>query len=719
MNQVREKCRPFRHVLAMLGILLAVVVLFGCVGMVQLPQAASKTKRVIVNDDYSMTTQPITGESGLRQQIQVKAGTTLHGISVNIATFQRTVFGTAHLQLLDAQGQVVASSQADMTKLLDNSFFTFLLDKPVRCDEAQELTLHLYTQPQSEEDVIALWKSKDSYPGFALEENGQPQEGTIALQYIYARVGRDIYGYFLLLMALTVITLEFLYWITFVKKVRLEVLFVAAALLGGLLFTVFTPIGGAPDEYVHMATAYQISNRILGEEVLQEPGAIAVRRCDADRTMNTPVVYDSFDFQKIYRGLFKPEPIDETMVYIRARTAYVFQLQYAPQALGITLARLLHLGYVPMVLLGRLCNLLLYVLLGWLAIRIVPVFRATMTLCALLPMSLQLAGSFSYDTYVLALSFLGIALVLRMAYGEGKVQVRHLVAAAIVFALLAPAKAVYILLAFLIWIVPKEKFSTPRQALMAKAGVLGAVMLFWLAMNLSMILSTLGLTAPEHVPGAAPPADLPLEEMIEAPLADTPPVYPYQSMEQPDETDNPYYDPAGDLLPNGDSMYYYNVSYILHNPGETLRLVIRTIAEQTDKYVHSMLGTRLGEIIVVDLSASWIFGACLILLLLWSVQLPQGQLPVHTGWRKAWGALLFLGIAAATVLVCILWTPINYETIFGIQGRYFLPALPLACMALQTRRVHLEKPADTALVFWVIPIQGMIMLQVLYLMLGC
>ena len=33
---------------------------------------------------------------------------------------------------------------------------------------------------------------------------------------------------------------------------------------------------------------------------------------------------------------------------------------------------------------------------------------------------------------------------------------------------------------------------------------------------------------------------------------------------------------------------------------------------------------------------------------------------------------------AASLVVALNWTPINYQTLFGLQGRYWLPVLPLA-----------------------------------------
>ena len=48
-------------------------------------------------------------------------------------------------------------------------------------------------------------------------------------------------------------------------------------------------------------------------------------------------------------------------------------------------------------------------------------------------------------------------------------------------------------------------------------------------------------------------------------------------------------------------------------------------------------------------------------------------------------AILF-GVAAALLVVVLNWTPINYQTLFGMQGRYWLPVLPLALLLCKRSR---------------------------------
>ena len=58
------------------------------------------------------------------------------------------------------------------------------------------------------------------------------------------------------------------------------------------------------------------------------------------------------------------------------------------------------------------------------------------------------------------------------------------------------------------------------------------------------------------------------------------------------------------------------------------------------------------------------------------------------------------------------WTPINYRTVFGVQGRYWLPVLPLALLPLtETRAVRAGKDLARPAVFAVLCLTCLTLLQ--------
>ena len=100
-----------------------------------------------------------------------------------------------------------------------------------------------------------------------------------------------------------------------------------------------------------------------------------------------------------------------------------------------------------------------------------------------------------------------------------------------------------------------------------------------------------------------------------------------------------------------------------------------------------------GKLSYYSLDLSWGWVLLLYLLLAFSL-LPE---PEERDWPRPSGrvcaALLALACMGRAVAGCITWTPTYYTSIYGLQGRYFLPALPLLCLALRPCWLRRSKPS--------------------------
>src|SRR4051794_25730874 len=104
---------------------------------------------------------------------------------------------------------------------------------------------------------------------------------------------------------------------------------------------------------------------------------------------------------------------------------------YAPAALGILLARALHLPPLCFVYLARLFNSLTLASALALALRIAPGYRVLFAGVAFLPMTLSQAGAISADSMTIACSMAGFAMVLRAR--EKRVSDLYLTALLVLF----------------------------------------------------------------------------------------------------------------------------------------------------------------------------------------------------------------------------------------------------------------------------------------------
>ena len=202
MNRIKTYINKYRHIFAVAAIILTASAVLGWVGYDTLSRAAMQSERVIVNDNYSAVTAPITDGEGVRQKIWVKGGTKLYGVSLNFHIFNRVQFGTAHVDLLDCDGNLIASSSRDMSSILDNTFKGFIFDKMQYSARDTQYVLHIWAEPQTVEDSFALWRSDKVYDGFEMTENGAESVGTVAIQYLTRHVGNSIYGWYAIFSAL-------------------------------------------------------------------------------------------------------------------------------------------------------------------------------------------------------------------------------------------------------------------------------------------------------------------------------------------------------------------------------------------------------------------------------------------------------------------------------------------------------------------------------------
>ena len=188
----------YRHPFLMGLIFICSLICFSWIGYHDGTVAATYSKGEIVNDDYSVLSPEITDEKGINQNIQVKAYTELHGVKLDIHTFNRIQHGTVFIKLIK-DNQVIASCQEDMQFLLDNTFRGFIFDKSIYSETDEKYILNISIEPQEPGvDKLALWQSKQAYEGFELTDNDNVSYGTAAIQYIESRVGNNIYKYLII-----------------------------------------------------------------------------------------------------------------------------------------------------------------------------------------------------------------------------------------------------------------------------------------------------------------------------------------------------------------------------------------------------------------------------------------------------------------------------------------------------------------------------------------
>ena len=307
-------------------------------------------------------------------------------------------------------------------------------------------------------------------------------------------------------------------------------------------------------------------------------------------------------------------------------------LPFVPQALGMVLARLVGLGALGCLYAGRLANLACYTLLCWLALRgcrrYQPVFLGVM----LLPLSLYMAASLSYDA-----TLLGFYYLVASYYCRDEIRDRDVYAFFAAFVLMNVAKP-YINLLWIVLplILPRRAWKTRwKKWQVALAGLAGAVVV-------TRFIEWYGV-AFRHNYGT-------IERMIEG-------------VEQ---------------LPQ--------LAFILSNPLRYIAVLFGTL------YENEFFIGQLGVFGSLDLPIPLLNILCPAVLLFCAALSVHEKSSLRPLPAAGLGALGVVYIAGAMTAMYITYTPVGMVRVIGLQARYFLPVFLMLLVLVAALLSHVLEP---------------------------
>lgn len=677
----------------------------------------------IINDDYSQIID-IPAE-GLTQAMPLKAGQPFYGVRFKFSTHgQLYKSGMTMVEAYNEAGEQILFAAGNFLNIWDDTFTEFTCNEAYIPDHDETLTIRLYNE-SAWDGPLGVWASEGEVSGMPLSvTDGDTLNATMAMQRVSDFTG----SWPAALAARLQKPLAAAVFIAVLLAMLHAPLYLFVPVVGlalGVTFTYVTPALVAPDEYTHLAAAYELASTWSGQTAADEDGNLLLRECDAAHfgTKTGDIGVLAYKNEAIAETS-EPGSPDVLTTHSEVKAGQGSG-SYLAQALGIRLARAQDKNFYTMLLYGRLTNLILYLLLAALAVWLAPTsLRGLFACVALLPMPLQLAASLSPDAAVLGLVFSFTALCLRLR-GEKAVWWQKILLI-VLGGLTAPGKAIYLPVILLCLLIPAENLTydgNPTVKFLGEelpggccihAATLVLAFCFWLAANLNAVAyaardmnTTVLVTA-----AAAAAVLLVLALAAYLKLHKRPKVFFWCKVAfaavlvvgaaggvyavshmggglDPDQLTMTY--------PNGDSIWTFSFGYICRNIPATVKLLLRTLPEQGALWLQGLLGTTLGEPIVYRIDVSWLLGVGLLLAVL-AAALPRQDEPALLGRRsKAGTAGICLCVVLAVLAAALNWTPINYQTIFGLQGRYLLPILPLALLLVKSsKKLALRRDASRA-----------------------
>lgn len=253
-----------------------------------------------------------------------------------------------------------------------------------------------------------------------------------------------------------------------------------AVFVVGLLFCFASAPLQAPDENNHFLRAYAIASGNFGYDASRGypedvewlvqlfPGFYNHRVAYAAEEL-APSAFAAYEAAKTGQS-GAPAPQTEPVLTIT--------LPFLPQALGIALARLFGFGALGCMYAGRIANLLVYAALSYFTFRNCHKYRGVFFAVVLLPLSLFMAASCSYDSVMLALCYLLVSYFCKKEIGN-----TDLIVFAVLLMLATYLKPMNFVLAAVLLLIPKERWKARANPRLAVLALVALALLFWFGLG--------------------------------------------------------------------------------------------------------------------------------------------------------------------------------------------------------------------------------------------
>lgn len=436
-------------------------------------------------------------------------------------------------------------------------------------------------------------------------------------------------------------------------RMTLDVACIIILAFSELLYCMVFAPGEVPDEAYHYVVSYRYSDLLMFQPATDS--GLMMRYDDSlFLAVLDTVNINRGDYADIASSSFLAH--DSTLVFVN-RSQGADLGNSLPQlkifsAIGITIGRLLGLGSYPVFYLGRLFNIAFFIILIFFSLRLIPLAKNVIRIAVLLPMTLHLAGSYSYDAGIIGFAFLLTALCFKAIYDEDPLSKWTLVGIGAITFLIAPCKVVYTVIAMCVFFIPTKKFSSKKKACLFKFGVLGIAFLAILITKLATFAEMAGI--------------------------DSEVVMQYRE------------DGQG---------HYYTLPALLSDPLKFFFIFVKTLDGMGDAYLFTLIGGSLGWF-QPGLEYHWYFVFALLLILLMSaLPMPNDRTVLKPSQRLACIILGIVGCMGILMSMLIGWTFDDSLVIQGVQGRYFIPLLPLLLIAIRGNTITSKRNLSWALMF--------------------
>lgn len=420
--------------------------------------------------------------------------------------------------------------------------------------------------------------------------------------------------------------------------------FVVCAAAFGVLFLLAIPPLQTPDEAAHFLRAYEISEgKLVAQNVHSVTGDYlpsSIQKTIDTLSKDGPIQFNGskkYNLHETKAALSIPLNQDSRQYYDISASASYSPVAYVPQVIGVLIGKIVHAPVVVMLYLARLCNLIAWIGIGFLAIKLFPWKKWAIAGIALLPMMVAQSISPGIDVISIGLGVLFFAYIFSLRTSGKVLTAKQLLLLLLVAVGMVLSKQIMVVFLPLVFMLKKEQFTLRKY--------------YWLYIALSIFVPILLFAIWSVLSG-----------------------HVSQSSGQ---------------LQNGQNTAE-QVTYLLHRPWHVLAVLFNTFFFSWGDGVWTSL---IGNFGWVDTPLSGLFidlGVVGLAFYLFANYEP-GAHTLSKRWRWLLAGLAITYVVLVCVAMYVLYSPLKASIVIGVQGRYLLPALFLLVYALLTGAIKVQK----------------------------
>lgn len=429
------------------------------------------------------------------------------------------------------------------------------------------------------------------------------------------------------------------------KDIKPEKLFVVSAIILSTTYMFATPLFKGHDEQYQWYRAYEVSIRkfstivvdnIVGNYLPAEVGNIYAHDGNfTEITYRTAVATWKYSLESRNEESLKQDSFIET-----SPTAAYSPLQMLPQSIGVTIARFITLDIYSQGMVGRLFNVIFFILCGYFSIKFIP-NKKYLILCILLcPKVLYISSTLSSDNVINMTILLFLTYILKLRSEKQKVNIKKLILPLILVPFIAASKFVYIPICALLLLIPNECFKNKKyKMIFIILAVIVALSSFMIWKNISN--AHFGIS---------------------------------------------------------DAQTESQIGYLIHHPLSYIGLLVRSVSNNFSYWALDTVGGYMewGTALVNPEIVSVI-----IYLVLFLCIMQEENNNEFKFWEKSLIVGIVLSVVAAIITAmynaCV--KDIGSTNIAGVQGKYFVPILSLIFLIIPTKYIKSKNKLEIKYIY--------------------